>query len=868
MARILRLALLLVLACAGCAMRAPGAETVRVETPLATGWRFHLGQPAAGDPAKPEFDDAGWTKVDLPHTWNALGEYRVGRTAATRDVQGIGWYRLAFDASALPPRERRFLQFDAVGSVADVWVNGRHAGRHAGAFSRFRLEVTDLLRPGRNVVAVRADNSAPAPGSATTHVIPLQGDFFVHGGLYRGVSLVGVGDAHIALDDFGGPGVYARTTSVDAHEAVLEVRTRLSSRRGLPGATLRLRLLDDGGRTVASVERRLDLAVGRTGAVQALRVRAPRLWDGRRDPYRYRLVAELASDGRVLDRVGQAIGIRTFRMDPDAGFFLNGRHLPLHGVSRHQDVLGRGWALDPADHARDMALIAEMGANSVRFSHYQHAPEWFELADAYGMVAWAELALVNKVAFGDAPADPALVANARQQLVEQVRQHYNNPSVVAWGLGNEVDIDLAFGRLGPKADARPLLRELQALAKAEDPQRATVVADCCEDTPGDKVAWLPALAGIADLMGYNRYFGWYYGEAGDLGPHLDALHAKHPRIPVSVSEYGAGAALGQHADDPRGGPIDPGSRWHPEEFQAWYHEQAWPQVAARDYLWGAWIWNMFDFSSPVRQEGDATDINDKGLVTFDRKVKKDAFYYYKAQWSAEPVLHVNGRRYVDRAYPVVDVRVYANVARVALTVNGAPAGEADCVGRVCAFPRVRLAAGRNRVVARAVFDGHGLEDAVEWRAPDARDGLAINAGDLAGATVDGRRHGSDAFFEGGEGARLAPAQLRAIEARPDAALLRGYRRGRFAYWLPLPPGRWRIVVTSMSPAPGPPPPGFDVRANGRVVARGLRPGRFGQPRDYHVDVVAGPDGVRLAFEGDALLSALDARALSAGAESR
>ena len=214
------------------------------------------------------------------------------------------------------------------------------------------LEARGLCKSFGNVVAVRADNSAPAPGSATAHVIPLQGDFFVHGGLYRGVSLVGVGDAHIALDDFGGPGVYARTTSVDAHEAVLEVRTRLSSRRGLPGATLRLRLLDDGGRTVASVERRLDLAVGRTGAVQALRVRAPRLWDGRRDPYRYRLVAELASDGRVLDRVGQAIGIRTFRMDPDAGFFLNGRHLPLHGVSRHQDVLGRDEAVTNWDQGQ------------------------------------------------------------------------------------------------------------------------------------------------------------------------------------------------------------------------------------------------------------------------------------------------------------------------------------------------------------------------------------------------------------------------------------------------------------------------------------------------------------------------------------
>lgn len=836
------------------------AGSARVESPLVRGWRFHLGQPAVGDPARPGFDDARWQVVGVPHTWNALGEYRLARTAATRNVQGIGWYRRELDAAALPPRSRHWLQFDAVGNVADVWVNGIHVGRHAGAFSRFRFDITAALRPGRNVIAVRADNSARAPGSSTAQVIPLLGDFFIHGGLYRDVALVSVGDAHIALDDFGGPGVYASTRVQDSGAAQIDITVRLTQAGGAAPAHVWLTLHDAQGAMVADATSPVQLVPGRTEAALSLRLGSPRRWDGRRDPYLYRLVARLVQGGTVVDRVEQRIGIRTFRVDPGRGFFLNGRHLPLRGVSRHQDRLGRGWALTPADHAQDMALIAEMGANSVRFAHYQHAREWFALSDAHGMVVWAELALVNKVAFGDAPASATLAENAKTQLIEQIRQHYNNPSVAVWGIGNEVDIDLAFNRLGPRADARPLLRELHALARREDPSRPTVVADCCEDTPGDKAPYLPVLAGISDLMGYNRYYGWYYGRPQDLGPHLDALHAKHPDIPISVSEYGAGAALTQHSDDPQGGPVDAGGRPHPEEFQAWLHEQTWPQIAARDYLWGSWIWNMFDFSSTVRQEGDATDINDKGLVSFDREVRKDAFFYFKAQWSDTPVVHVAGRRHASRPYPVVDVKAYSNAPRVALLVNGRELGERECPRRICRFPGVRLQPGGNQVVARALFAGRPVEDAVAWRAPDARDGLAINAGDLAGARVGTRRYGSDAFFAGGEGFRLAPATARSIAGRDDAALLGGYRRGAFAYRLPLPAGRWRIAVTSMSPEPDAPRAAFTVQVDG-ARPRAVMPGAVGSPRVEVFEAVAGDDGLHLRFGADALVSAIDARAV-------
>lgn len=840
---------------AGCATTRPTGEApVRAVTDLSSDWRFHLGEPAT-DASRVDFDDRGWQAVDAPHSWNALGEYRIGRTDATRNVQGIGWYRKTIDAGQLPTRERHFLQFDGVGNIADVWVNGRHVTQHKGAFSRFRFDVTDQLTPGRNIVAVRADNSERKPGSSTQHVIPLLGDFFMHGGLYRGVSMVSAGAAHIALDDYGGPGVYARTTRIADDAATVEVLTRLTNAGDATDGIVTTRLIDADGRTAASASAPVTLGTGRSETRQTLDVARPRLWDGQRDPHPYRLVTELAIGGRTVDRVEDRFGIRQFRVDPDEGFFLNGRHLPLKGVSRHQDYLGKGWALTQEDHVRDMDLIEEMGANSVRFAHYQHAPEWFALNDERGMIVWAELAFVNKVAFDNSAAHPELVENARTQLVEQIRQHYNSPSVVTWGIGNEVDIDLAFNRLGPKADARPLLRELHALSKREDPGRLTVVADCCEDTPGDKAPYLPVLSGIADLMGYNRYYGWYYGAVDDLGPHLDALHAKHSDLPISVSEYGAGAALTQHADDPQGGPINFSGRPHPEAFQSWYHERHWPQITERRYLWGSWIWNMFDFSSTVRQEGDATDINDKGLVSFDRKTKKDAFFYYKANWSEAPVLHITGRRYVDRAYPVSDIRLYSNAASVRVSVNGRDLGTRPCPGRICVFERVALDAGANRIEARAEIGGKTLSDAIEWTAPDARTGLAINVGDLAGfIAADGTRYGSDAFVTGGTTRAIVGKDAEALSGAGERVALSGYRSGDFGYLLPLPAGNWRVTLLTVAPDRG--ARRSVVTADGRVVVERLGGGKLLSGSEARFNVRTDGKPLNLRFEGNAAIAAI------------
>lgn len=767
---------------------AASPEGGRRQVALTDGWLFRRG--GEDRPTGADGRDRAWRSVSLPHSWNRIGSYTAGREAGADLYQGVGWYRRRFATPPGPPGARRFLQFDGVGSVAEVWLNGRRLGGHRGAFSRFRFDVTDALVPGgSNLLVVRADNSERRAGSATADVLPLSGDFFVFGGIYRAVSLVTTAAAHVDLMDHGGPGLYATTRTLDDRRATVAVRTRLVAPQPV---TLRVSMVDAFGRTVAAAARRTG-----TGEVaETLTVVRPRRWNGRADPYLYRVRAEVIERGRVVDRVEEPFGLRSVRIDPATGLYLNGRHLPLHGVSRHQDRLGRGWALTAADHAEDMALVRELGANTVRMAHYQHAPEWFDLADRAGMVVWAEIPFVNQVAWTDADASPAVRANAREQLVELIRQNRNRPGVVTWSIGNEVDIRARGARWGNHS--RALLDELNALARREDPSRPTVFADCCEESPGPPDPGREVLAGAADLIGYNRYVGWYYGGPNDLGPTLDVLHRRHPRLPMSVSEYGAGGAVSQHSDDPRGGAPDDHGRTQPEEYQAYILERAWAAIAARPYLWASWVWNMFDFASP-RAEGDSRNLNTKGLVTADRRTRKDAFYYLQANWSAAPVLRLTGRRYVDRAYPVTDVRAYSNAPRVRLDLNGRTVGWAACPGRICVWPGVRLAAGANTLVVR---DAGGRSDAVRWRAPDPRAGLSIDSGALLGGVRDGRRYGSDAFFEGGRATGASGGSLAAT-----------VRTGAFRYRLPLPDGRWAVTI-----AAGPAPASFAARIGGRPVS--------------------------------------------------
>ena len=800
------------------------AQSPRLAAPLDAGWRFTQASDLSGVEA-PTFDDARWSRVEVPHTWNRIGNDGTERSPLSNNVQGVGWYRLHFKPPRAAAGSRYFLQFDAVGAVADVWLNGQYLGKHSGAFSRFRFDASSSIKPsGDNVLVVKADNSRPQPGASTENVIPLSGDFFVFGGIYRKVSLIVTRPVHVDLLDLGGPGLYAHALDIDAAGAAVQLSGRIANDLKDPQRiSVEFAIEDAVGGVVASTTLKSTAASGTFAMQTRLHVDHPRLWEGVKNPYLYRSLMVIRSDtGKILDRVTQPLGFRTVKFDSDRGFFLNGRHMFLKGVSMHQDRPVKGWAISDADQRQDFDLLQDLGANAVRLAHYQHDQYSYELADSRGIVVWAEIPLVNKVSFDGSPANSALTANAHQQLSELVRQNYNHPSVILWSLGNEVDLTATQ----VKGPSRPtdLLRSLNELAKHEDPSRATTLADCCEIPTHGASQLMPApirepVVGIADTVGYNRYFGWYTGQFADFGLMLDDAHARHPGLPISVSEYGAGAALTQHTDDAQGGPINPHGRPHPEEYQNWYHENAWATLEPREYLWGAFIWNLFDFSSDSRREGDLTDINEKGLMSYDRQTHKDAYYFYRANWSTQPTLRLVGRRYVDRAYAVIDAKAYSNAAQAGLFLNGNEVGLAPCTNGICSWRSVRLSQGANELIVKAQIAGVAITDSLHWSLPHSERVVNIKAGDIAGyASKDGTRFGSDAYFAGGTAHGVNPpdtAQADRINVlADDEHLYDSFREGEFSYRVPLPNGRYRVQLKFAEPtATAPDERVFDVAAN-------------------------------------------------------
>ncbi|WP_227711011.1 glycoside hydrolase family 2 TIM barrel-domain containing protein [Novosphingobium ovatum] len=865
---------------------ATAAQAQRAEQPLAKGWRFLKAD--APDASQPQFDDSAWQQVQVPHSWNRVGYYLdstgTGRnTAANVDkYQGVGWYRLSFDAPVDTVDSRHWLEFDAASRVAQVWLNGVYLGEHRGGFSRFRLNIAKALRPGvRNVLAVRVDNSRPTADSPTADILPLTGDFFVHGGLYRPVRLVTTAPLHLAMDDHGGPGFRATTLNIRNNIAHLRVSAQLRNDHAMPvGAKLRIRLIGRDGRVVASTLRNIKLNANADEVVsQDLTIARPHLWSGVADPYLYRLsITVLNAQGQITDTVERPFGIRTMRFDADHGFFLNDKPYQLHGVGYHQDVEGKGWAISPADVERDVAIMREMGVNSIRLTHYQHGQTIHDIADRVGLIVWNEIPLVSAWTQGNATdASPALVANARQQLQELIRQNANHASVATWGIANEVDFGNSLplfltGRTnGQTPDPIPLLQELNSLAHAEDPSRPTTLATCCEGRLFDATVQVPVVSQVTDLGGANRYFGWYFGAANDLGPQLDQLHATRPHQPLSVTEYGAGGAVTMHTDNVFGAPVDSRGRTQPEEYQSYIHETAWAAIKARPYLYASWLWNSFDFATTIRAEGDGQDINTKGLVTYDRAIRKDAWFFYKANWTTAPTVHINGRRYIDRAYQSNDVKIYSNARHTTLYLNGRSLGvRSACPNAVCEWKGVRLDVGKNSLRAVGQFaNGRRAQDSATWQWDEERSRhYAIDAGTLVAAKGRTIGFGSDTFFTGGE-ARSAdrpadygrPAQAVPIAGSVERDAMATYRSGAFSYAIPVAAGQAKISLWFLS---GPRPKGgtFDVVINGQTVMQAYDPAKeFEDLRAIQKTFAVTSNGtVRVTFKpvsGEAMVSAIE-----------
>jgi beta-galactosidase len=854
-------------------VRVGWCEEARVSLPLNSGWRFLQDDHLTGA-EQPGFVDEGWAQVTVPHTWNRVGSYSAGDLFPNRVLnakRGIGWYRLHFDVPAGFAQRRVWVQFDAASLRAEVWLNGVRLGEHLGGFSRFRFDATDALKWDQpNTLVVRTDSSPAVPGSATADILPIAGDFFIYGGLYRPVSLVATAPLHLDMLDHGGPGVYIRTERIAGGAADLTIRSRLCNDQSAPAhAQVVVTVRDAAGHAVARSVRAVRLAAGSGLEVsQHAHLAAAHLWQGVPDPYLYQVVAELRTRaGALQDRVTQDFGIRQLRFDPRHGLSLNGQPLRLRGVALHQDREDKGWAVSEADERADLAQITAMGANSIRFTHYQHSDSLSQWADRHGLLDWAEIPLVTRWTLGDATEPtPGLVDNARQQLIELIRQGFNHASIAVWGIANEVDFGDAFpvmygDRAVPGRDPLPLLKTLRQLAQQEDATRPTTIANCCYGRPSS-----PSVIDSADLSGANRYRGWYHTVPSDVTPDLEAIRNDYPRIPLAVSEYGAGGAVTQYTDNPLGGPVDARGHLQPEDYQSLVHEQTWPILAGTPYLWGTWLFAMFDFSTPLRTEGDATDINTKGLVTFDHTIRKDAFYFYQANWSSAPTIHIANARHSVRVYPTTELKIYSNAASTEARLNGRSLGSRSaCPDRICRWPGIALASGDNLVEAVGTWASGSRRDTVLWHLSTPAGTYRIDCGAIEGAAGPDGPYGSDDYFDGGVAAALdATASSPAGEAGPLTALLRTYRQGRFTYRLPLPDGSYRVRLWFIEPEAVPGARRFSVLANGTPMLTDLdvAAAAGGSLQSIQRSFTVRVDHGALALEfrgsqGEAIVSAID-----------
>jgi len=628
-------------------------------------------------------------RVDLPHTWNN----KDALNGQLNYYRGAAIYQKKLAIKKEWKGKRLFLKFDGVNTVSNVFINGYHIGEHRGGYTAFIYEVTNRVNYGEeNELMVRVSNAL------NLDVMPLVGDFNFYGGIHRDVHLL-ITDQHcISPLDYASPGVYLTQKKVSKEVAEVEAKIMLDFATKTSGEHALSVKIIDSSRLVAAKQIRIKKNI--QGAFQELldlTIKEPRLWNGQSDPFMYTVEIALLKGKDTVDRVSQPLGLRNFYVDASKGAVLNGEAIRLRGVCRHEDYMGSGNALTPWQQEEDVAIINDMGANAIRLSHYPPAPYFYELLDKTGIMAWSEIPFVgpggyNCVGFVN---QASFRENGKQQLKELIRQNYNHPSVLMWGLYNE----LTVGGDNPT----DYVKELNQLAHAEDPSRPTVSANHIDDV---------ALTGVTDLNAWNKYYGWYGGEPKAIGNWADVLHRERPELKLAISEYGAGGSVLHHENKVKK-PVAT-SYWHPEEWQAYYHEENWKAISERPFIWGSFLWNLFDFGAAHRREGDTDGINDKGLISYDRKIKKDAWWFYKASWRTDiPVLHLTGKHYVNRTEAVTAVKVYCNRPEVELWVNGHSYGKKNPVGVIAQWEAIQLKPGKNDICVKEIGNNQ-ITDSCTW----------------------------------------------------------------------------------------------------------------------------------------------------------
>ena len=659
----------------------------REVTPFNNGWEFKKGPFPTDAMQTAARWNADWEQVNVPHTWNADDMQKKTNSF----YAGVAYYRKHYVFPESLEGKRLFLRFEGVGACAEVYVNGYLVGTHKGAYSAFVCEIGSQVRLGEeNEIVVKADNAARPDVIPVNHAL-----FGVYGGIYRPVWLIVTEPCNIVVNDCASPGVYITQKNVSKQSADVSVRVKLDNATLAPAALeLENAIYTREGKLVKVHRQSIELTPqGVQNYVSDFKISHPHLWQGREDPYLYKVVSRLKQDGQVIDEVIQPLGLRKYEAVAGKGFFLNGKKYPMYGVTRHQDWWGMGSALTNREHDFDLEQIMEVGATTVRFAHYQQSDYIYSRCDTLGLIIWAEIPFVNRVTGQEWD-------NVHQQMRELIRQSFNHPSIYVWGIHNEV--------YHPHGYTAALTQSVHDLCKLEDPDRYTVAVN------GYGHAEHP-VNGNTDIQGMNRYFGWYEKKIQDIKPWIEKMEKEYPWQRLMLTEYGADANI-EHQTELLGDALNWGSDFYPETFQTKTHEYQWGVISQHPYILASYLWNMFDFAVPQWKRGGVDARNMKGLITFDRKIRKDAFYWYKANWSKEPVLYLTQRRNTERERRETSVTVYSNLGTPRVFLNGR---ELDGVRKGYTdvhyiFDQVTLAEGRNVLRAVIVSDGKEYTDEIVW----------------------------------------------------------------------------------------------------------------------------------------------------------
>ena len=622
-----------------------------------------------------EFNTSNWESINIPHTWNA-----IDGASGNDFFRGACWYRKKLNIDKLYEGKKIYIEFGAINSISNVYINGIHLGEHKGGYSIIRYDITDLVKFGEeNIIAVKADNTA------VEDVYPLMADFTFYGGIYRDVNIIVTEDVHFDLMNKGSQGVFISQDNVTDEFAKISVKANIANENEEKEYVRVVATVLDANENVVTYNSKDIIVEGTSEVILPITVENPILWNSIENPYLYNVKVTIERHNDMLDELNIATGLRYFHFDPKEGFFLNGKHLKLQGVSRHQDKKDKGWALSKEDHDLDMQLIKEVGANSIRLAHYQHDQYFYDLCDKEGMVVWAEIPFISRASETDFTGQ-----NAKDQMVELVRQNYNHSSIIMWGVQNEIQIggDLPY--------VRKIVKELNELVHNEDKTRLTTQAQVMMVPNDDEYHT------YTDIVAYNKYYGWYTGKTEDFADWLDEFHELNPDKSLGISEYGAEGIITYHTDKPV-------VKDYTEEYHALYHEMLIKYFNERPFIWGTYVWNFFDFGSAIRDEGGVKGRNNKGLMTFDRKIKKDAFYAYKAAWSKTPFVHINSKRFIERSTETINVKVYSNCDSVTLFVNGE---KFDTINgeNTFVFENVKLVDGQNSIKVIATKDSQEFTD--------------------------------------------------------------------------------------------------------------------------------------------------------------